>query len=308
MSAAERFRAEALRHRLYAEIRDFFAARGVREVETPILDPMGPMEPHIEGFSVGDGRSQLRASPEFFHKRLLAEGFGDLFEIARVFRRGERGPYHRPEFTLLEWYRVGFDHFRLMEELAALVASAFELVGRPLEVRMVDYRAWFSPLALDPFAADAETLARAASAHGLFPLGAMEREDWLELLAGAVLPRFHAPEELLFVHGFPEAQAAYARILPGAPPTAARFEAFLGPLELANGYWEVTDAEEQRRRFIRDNERRRRRGLPARQPAPEVEAAFARGIPDCAGVALGLDRLLLAMLGGSDLAKVLLFP
>lgn len=312
MDGAEhrRFQAEALRQRLYAEIRDFFAARGVREVQTPILDPMGPMEPHIEGFCASSGRQQwfLRASPEFFHKRLLARGFGDLFEIARVFRAGEHGPRHRPEFTLLEWYRLGFDHRQLMAEVAALVQSGFALLGRALDVRELSYREWFAPLGLDPFVATAEEMAEAARAHGLEVASPMDREDWLMLLGAAILPRFHRANELLFVYGFPLEQAAYARILPGEPPTAARFEAFLGALEIANGYWEVTDLEEQRQRFAHDNAIRAKRGLPPRTVPPEVEAAFAQGLPECAGVALGIERLLMAMLGSEDIAEVALFP
>ncbi|MDW8479422.1 MAG: EF-P lysine aminoacylase EpmA [Xanthomonadales bacterium] len=299
-------RAMALRMRLHAAIREFFAARGVREVETPILDPMGPCEPHIEGMRVlaPEGERFLRASPEFFHKRLLSLGFGDLFEIARVFRAGERGAHHRPEFTLLEWYRIGFDHWRLMAELEALLAVAFALVGRALRARRLSYREWFAPLGLDPFAAPREALLEALAAAGVPPPEACDRQAALELLAAAVLPRRHEPDELVLVHGFPAQQAAYARILAGDPPTAARFEAFVGPLELANGYWEVTDAAEQRQRFERDNAERRRLGRPERRPDPAVLAAFERGIPDCAGVALGLDRLLLAMLGGEDLAAI----
>lgn len=308
--AEQRRRALDLRIALHAEIRDFFQARGVREVETPVLDPMGPMEAHIEGFQLADASPPhfLRASPEFFHKRLLAEGFGDLFEIARVFRRGERGSRHRPEFTLLEWYRLGFDHHRLMEEVAELVRCAFALVGRSITVRKIGYGEWFAPLGVDPFTAGTESLAAAAHAHGLQGGGDMAREEWIALIAGGLLPRFHRADELLFIHGFPLDQAAYARIIEGEPPVAARFEAFIGPLELANGYWEVTSLEEQRARFARDNAQRSRRGLAARAVAAEVETAFAAGLPECAGVALGIDRLLMAMLGAQDIAEVLLFP
>ncbi len=308
--AERRRRALDLRLALYAEIRDFFRARGVREVETPVLDPMGPMEAHIEGFQVADASPPrfLRSSPEFFHKRLLAEGFGDLFEIARVFRRGERGARHRPEFTLLEWYRLGFDHHRLMEEVAELVGCAVALVGRSITVRKIGYGEWFAPLGVDPFTASTARLAAAARAHDLHGAGEMAREDWIALIAGALLPRLHDPDELLFIHGFPVDQAAYARIIGGEPPVAARFEAFIGPLELANGYWEVTSLEEQRARFARDNAERVRRGLAPRGVAAEVEAVLAHGLPECAGVALGIDRLLMAMLGSEDIAEVLLFP
>ncbi|HET6602775.1 MAG TPA: EF-P lysine aminoacylase EpmA [Xanthomonadaceae bacterium] len=309
--------AMALRAQLYGRIREFFAARRVLEVETPMLSAAANTEPNIRSLSLrldapsaaGPGQRWLRTSPEFALKRLLAAGIGDCYELGRVFRDGEAGRRHNPEFTLLEWYRVGWDHLRLMEEAAALVLEAFGLCGRSLRVRRCSYRDLFlGTLGLDPFTAPEPAL-RGPLADWEIDAAGLERDDWLDLLLTHRIEPGLADDELLLLHDFPASQCALAKLrrAPDGGMVAERFELFVGRLEVANGFHELTDAREQRSRFVADNRRRVRRGLPQLPLDERLLAALAHGLPDCAGVALGMDRLLMAMLGASGIADVLAF-
>lgn len=304
----------ALRQRaaLNAMIRAFFAARDVLEVETPILSAAGNTEPNIDSFHtrfsghVDAGATQrwLRTSPEYPLKRLLAAGVGDCYELGRVFRNGEAGGRHNPEFTLLEWYRVGWDHHRLIEETAALVRTALQLVQREATLQVLDYRSLYRQrLGLDPFEATLEQLQ--APLEGVRIRGeGLNRDDWLDLLmTHRIQPQFDE-DVMTVVHDWPASQAALARVRPGQPPLAERFELYLGSVELANGYHELNDAAEQRARFQRDHEVRRARGdvLP---PLDELLLGALPSLPDCAGVAVGVDRLLMAMNRTDRIADVL---
>ena len=304
-----------LRARLNALIRGFFAERGVAEVETPILSAAGNTEPNIDGFStvftgpVGAGARQrfLRTSPEHPLKRLLASDFGDCYELGRVFRNGEAGSSHNPEFTMLEWYRVGFDHRRLMLECAQFVRAALALVQRDAEVTTTSYREWFRHgLGMDPFIADERTL-RAPLAEFRIDTDGLTRDDWLDLLVTHRLQPALPRDGITVVYDFPASQCSLARIRHANPPVAERFELYLGQHELANGYHELNDAAEQRVRFERDNLQRRDRGQPE-MPIDENLLAVLGGLPDCAGVALGVDRLLMHLLGSEDIRSVLAFP
>ncbi|WP_240125185.1 EF-P lysine aminoacylase EpmA [Thermomonas alba] len=295
--------------------REFFHARGVLEVETPVLSRAGNTEPNIASFALefcgrtdGAPRTRwLRTSPEFALKRLLAAGIGDCYELGRVFRDGEAGGRHNPEFTMLEWYRVGWDHLRLLDETVALVREALALVGRTATLRVTTFRDLYRDrLGLDPFTADAGELHAALGDVVIDPAG-LNRDDWLDLLMTHRLqPAFDA-DTLLAVHDWPASQAALARIREGDPPVAERFELYLGSLELANGYHELLDAGEQRARFERDGRVRAARGLPAVPMDQALLAALANGLPECAGVALGVDRLLMALLRTDRIADVLAF-
>jgi len=317
MAPDPRARHEALRMRarLNALIRVFFTERGVAEVETPILSAAGNTEPNIEGFSttfagpIGAGAREryLRTSPEYPLKRLLAAGFGDCCELGRVFRNGEAGASHNPEFTLLEWYRVGFDHRRLMLECAQLVRAALALVQRDSNVATTSYRDWFRDgLRVDPFGADENELREPLRDFSINPDG-LTRDDWLDLLVTHRLQSALPDDAITIVYDFPASQCSLARIRDGHPPVAERFELYLGRHELANGYHELNDAAEQRARFERDNARRRARGQPE-LPIDENLLAVLDELPDCAGVALGVDRLLMHMLGTADIRDVLAFP
>ena len=309
-----------LRAGLLAQTRGFFAARGVLEVETPALSAAAITDPHLASLSTvysgpGSRHGQtlyLHTSPEFAMKRLLAAGSGCIYQIARVFRDGEAGRRHNPEFTLLEWYRVGFDHHRLMDEVAELVTML--LAGRLAlaEAERLSYRALFQRhLNLDPHRASvAELKVRAEAREVPVPPGmpASETDPWLDLLLTHWIEPRLDPGRLTFVYDYPVSQAALARLRPGDPPVGERFELYVGGVELANGFHELGDAAEQRRRFEAENAARRTRGLPAMPMDENLLAALEAGLPDCAGVALGFDRLVMLAAGKGALAEVLAFP
>jgi len=304
-----------LRARLNRLVRDFFDARGVLEVETPVMSRAGNTDPNIASFTVefggrtdGAPRTRwLRTSAEFPMKRLLAAGIGDCYELGRVFRDGEAGGRHNPEFTMLEWYRVGWTLDPLVDETAALVQAALALVGREATLRKASFRQVYrEALGLDPHTASIAEL-QAAFAGDIDPAG-LTRDDWLDLLmTHRIQPAFPAGQ-LLAMHDYPATQCALAKVARrGDVDVAERFELYLGPLELANGYHELTDAAEQRARFERDRAIRAGRGV-AQPPIDEaLLAALAAGMPDCSGVALGIDRLLMAMLGTGAIADVLAY-
>jgi lysyl-tRNA synthetase class 2 len=306
-----------LRARLSAAMRAFFAERGVLEVETPVLSRGGNTEPNIAPFSLEfSGRTDgaprtrwLRTSPEYALKRLLAAGVGDCYELGRVFRDGEAGGRHNPEFTMLEWYRVGWDHRRLAEETADLVRAALALVDRDARLEHVASRDLYRErLGLDPFVATEDALRAALGDVVVDPRG-LVRDDWLDLIMTHRLQPGFDPAVMLAVHDWPATQCALARLRRGVDgiAVAERFELYLGPMELANGYHELTDVAEQRARFERDLVVRGGRGA-AQPPLDEAFlAALAHGLPTCAGVALGVDRLLMAMLGTERIADVLAF-
>ncbi|GAB3331758.1 EF-P lysine aminoacylase EpmA [Marilutibacter aestuarii] len=317
---AASFETLRLRARLNACIRDFFADRGVTEVETPVMSMAGNTDPNIASFSLDfsgrtDGaprRRWLRTSPEFPLKRLLAAGFGDCYELGRVFRDGEAGGRHNPEFTMLEWYRLGWDHRRLVGETASLVQAALALVGRSAELVEVDYHDLYRrELGIDPAQASIPQMRSALGDVEIDP-GGLTRDDWLDLLMTHRLQPGFPRDRLLAVVDYPASQSALARIRAsgGANPgvaVAERFELYLGPLELANGYHELADAREQGARFLNDGRVREARGQDAPPIDDRLLAGLRAGLPDCAGVALGIDRLLMAMLGSDRIADVLAF-
>lgn len=313
---ASRARLE-LRARLLSDARRFFAERGVLEVETPLLGRFAVTDPHLESFAVLDGNTPcgfLQTSPEYAMKRLLAAGAGSIYQIARAFRRGERGRSHNPEFTLIEWYRVGWDHHRLMDEVEALVRTLLEATdanrASKRDSRRVTYGELFEEtLGVDPHRAADDVLRRLT--EDLSGPTDLDRDGLLAfLLTHAVEPRLER-RGLVFVHGFPASQAALARVERGAldRPLAARFELYVDGVELANGFHELRDAAEQRRRFAADLAQRKALGnetLPL--PDGRLLGALEAGLPECSGVALGLDRLLMVASGASDISEVLAFP
>jgi len=301
-------RARAALNRL---IRDFFAQRSVLEVETPMLSAAANSEPNIASIEarMGDGAARwLRTSPEFAMKRMLAAGVGDCFELGRVMRAGESGRQHNHEFTMLEWYRVGWDHHRLMDETTELVQRALASVRKRAIVRETSYRQlYLDYLGIDPFLAEEESLRAPLVVYGIDPQG-LTRDDWLDLLMTHLIQPTFESNRLLLVYDYPASQCALARVRADEPPVAERFELYLGQLELANGYHELIDTAEQRTRFLRDRGVRAGRGAHCPPHDERLLAALAHGLPACAGVALGVDRLLMAMFDASDIAAVLAFP
>ena len=304
-----------LRAQLLATLRAFFAARGVLEVDTPALSSAAVTDPHLDSFATayaGGPMLYLHTSPELPMKRLLAAGSGCIYQIAKVFRNGEAGRLHNPEFSLLEWYRLGFDLERLMAEVADLVTL---LLGDRLPLQAPEYLSYGAvfqrALELDPHTAAVAELAACAAAHGLRAPPDMPQDDpnpWLDLLLSHCLGPQLGQGRLSFVYDYPAAQAALARIRPDHPPVAERFELYLDGIELANGFQELTDAAEQRRRFERDNRLRAARQLPLLPVDERFLAALEFGLPDCAGVALGLDRLVMLAAGKACVQDVLSFP
>jgi elongation factor P--(R)-beta-lysine ligase len=312
---------ERLRQRatLLARARAFFAARGVLEVDTPLLVNSAVSDVHIHCAEVQFAPAPaaagprapplyLHTSPEYAMKRLLAAGSGDIYQICHVVRGEERGRLHNPEFTLIEWYRLGVALEELMDEVESLVRSLLGAAGEARAGERLTYRdAFLRELALDPFSAGEQALARAAEPLGFRP-GTASHEEWLELLMGTrVGPRL-GRSALTFVYGYPASQAALARLDPHDPRTAQRFELYCEGLELANGFRELTCASEQRARFERDNVERRRRALPPVAPDERLLAALDAGLPECAGVALGFDRTVMIATGAARIDEVLTFP
>lgn len=310
-----------LRARLVPALRAFFAARNILEVDTPALMHgastdlqlhslvtryTGPLAP--QGTPL-----YLHTSPEFAMKRLLAAGYGPIYQISKVFRDGECGRWHNPEFTLLEWYRPGYDHHALMDEVAALIAClpAPQWVGS----ERIRYGDLFQRHAgINPHTASIDELRECARNHNVDIAGHAhpERDTWLDLLlTHSIIPQLQ-PDCLHFIYDYPVSQAALARIRPAGPgqeyALAERFELYINGVEIANGFHELGDSAEQRHRFESDNARRIAHGLPPMPIDEQLLAALAHGLPPCAGVALGIERLLMLAGGYSHISEVIAFP
>lgn len=304
---------DALRRRagIINRIREFFAERGVLEVDTPSLSHAAVSDPFLHPFAteyVPEGGGQaamlyLHTSPEYPMKRLLAAGSGAIWQLCKVYRNGEIGRRHNPEFSMLEWYRPGFDHHQLMDEVDALVRAV--LAGE--SARRGTYAAVFAEhTGLDIHqCSDADLQSLAAARCGF--QGELSRDGYLNLLfSECVEPRLQAPT---LVYAFPASQAALARVVEGDDrvPSAARFEMFVKGMELANGYFELTDADEQLRRFEADQAQREALGIAALPIDMPLVDALRSGMPSCAGVALGVDRLVMLALGASTIGEVIAF-
>jgi lysyl-tRNA synthetase class 2 len=298
------------RAQLLKQIRDFMAAREILEVETPVLSHYGNTDANLNSFTtlfhspsvVEPELLYLQTSPEFAMKRLLAAGSGPIYQIARVFRDAELGRLHQPEFTMLEWYRPGFDHHKLMDEMAELLLE----LGLTIPAR-ASYATVFTRVTdINPHQADISLLQEAATRNGL-----QGTDNTRSVLLDFLFSHLVAPElgrtEPVFIYDFPVCQAALARIRADHPPVAERFELFIAGMEIANGFHELTDAKEQMSRFEQDNSLRKAKGLAEVMIDENMIASLAHGLPDCAGVALGIDRLLMAILGYDSINKVVSF-
>lgn len=295
-AAGLRRRADAL-----AQLRSFFAQRGVMEVDTPLLGPYGVTDPHLGNLtaSTPDGTLALQTSPESAMKRCLAAGSGPIFQLGSAFRRDPNGRLHRSEFTLLEWYRPGFSAADLMQEIEALV---HQVAASAPAAEHRDYGSAFASACGVPYSAEPAKLRERAAALGLNDAAQWahpELVDWL--FASCVQPSL---DGLCFVTNYPADQAVMARLDADTPGRSTRFELFWDGIELANGWEELADAREQARRFDADNDRRMALGLDVVAPDALLLAALAEGLPACAGVALGVDRLLMKVWGADSLDAV----
>lgn len=301
---------------LLHQIRAFFAQREVLEVETPLLASSFGTEPSIEplcseytGPTCAQGRKlYLQSSPEFAMKRLLAAGSGPIYQICKAFRNGEAGARHNPEFSLLEWYQPGFSAQALMDEVADLMRVLLGQASLPIE--QMSYADLFAnKLNIDVFDSSIGQLQKSVAEHGITGTAnlQLDKDGWLDLLMGHVLEPLLPKETLCFVHDYPRSQASLAKVNDHDPRTAARFELYYQSIELANGFVELTDVEEQSERFEHENCIRRRRGQKPMPIDQHLLEALEHGLPDTAGVALGLDRVLMAKLGLEDIDQVVTF-
>ncbi len=295
-------------------VRRFFTERDVLAVDTPALSRFAASDPHIESFGVRSGTSAqrqwyLHTSPEFHMKRLLAAGYPDIYSVCRVFRDGESGKWHQPEFTLIEWYRLGFDLDSISNETTQFIATVLERPELRDAVDRTEYREAFLRYAgVDPLTADHMELADSVAADkDLRTAIGQQRDTWLDLvLSSRVAPQF-AEDRLTLLRHYPASQAALARLCPANNRVADRFEVFLGSMELANGYVELTDVAEQRRRIDEECERRNKLGHPALPIDHNLIAALEAGLPECAGVALGFERLQMLQDRSDDICDVVTF-
>lgn len=305
-----------LRAETFRRIRAFFRARGVLEVDTPALSAAGTSDPALTSLTtrveaLDDAELYLQTSPELAMKRLLATGSGDIYQICRVFRDGELGRWHQPEFMLLEWYRLGFDEHALMDEVFALIASIVEERFPDIGTERLTYsRAFERHVGFDPHRRDAaarEDLGRLIEDRNVDAPTDLDLDSLLDLALAAVVAPSLPRGTATFIHDYPKGQAALAELKGTSPPVAARFELFIEGVEIANGFRELRDSAEQRQRFETDLAARRAAGKPTPPIDEAFLAALAQGLPPCAGVALGLDRLIAIAAGATSLAEVVPF-
>lgn len=301
---------------MLARVREWFARERVLEVQTPLLSDCAASEPQIEPIAVQPSRGgprYLQTSPEFAMKRLLAAGVGDCYQITPVFRDGESGRLHNPEFTMIEWYRVGCDAADLQRDADRLVRAAIGGLRALAPSRQITYReAIAASCGLDCTVASPDDIAAALASRGIPGAGAVDwdRDAWLDLLVGAIVGPGLGREGPVFVRDYPASQAALARLRDDGDgwPVAERFELYLDGVELANGFHELGDALEQRRRFEQDQELRRRRGQRVMPLDERFLAALESGMPECSGIALGFDRLVMVALGLPSIGAAMAFP
>jgi len=303
-----------IRARLLQRIRAFFQAREVLEVETPLLSRAAVTAPHLESFVIQDPRGgtprYLHTSPEFAMKRLLAAGSGSIYQVCKVFRQGEAGRQHNPEFSMLEWYRLGFNHLRLMTEVDDLLRALLDGYLPLADTLQLTYREVFQRYAgLDPLMASIPELQATVRQRSIDVTGLDQhhKDPWLDLLMTHVVEPALPQGGPVFIYDYPASQAALARIRQEQPPVAERFELYLGGMELANGFHELTDAAEQRQRFTADLASREASRLACVPVDKRFLAALESGLPACAGVALGIDRLVMLAAGVKSISEVIAF-
>lgn len=297
------------RGKLLRKVREFFDKRGVLEVETPTLSFASGTDPNLDYFETEQPKFYLPTSPEFHLKRLLAAGFGDVYSIARAFRKGESGARHNCEFTMVEWYRLGFSMEQLMSEVEAFCS---EILGREVRARRTTYAEAFETYAGISAYSESESEWKACcTAHGV-PLfeGAFRPAEWRDYVMSEVVEKSLDMAGGEFIYEYPASEAALAKTEIGRDGrlVGRRFELYLGGYELCNGYQELTDAKEQARRFAEDLKIREGLGKPKPPVDTRFLAALEHGLPECSGVALGLDRLFMLALGKRDIREVMLFP
>ncbi|HEY8219943.1 MAG TPA: EF-P lysine aminoacylase EpmA [Methylobacter sp.] len=305
-----------LRAQMLAQIRRFFAERSVLEVETPLLSHSIGTDPQLEFFTTEYCSAPLRqtlflqTSPEFAMKRLLAAGSGSIYQIGKAFRNGESGRFHNPEFTMLEWYRVGFTLPQLMDEIADLIGELFS--GHLLqETQRISYQDIFCSLTgLDPLVfsyQDYCAFARDCQLSEAVDICGRDHAMWLDFIFSHKVQPHLGGNQLCMVYGYPACQSSLARINEQCPLTTDRVELFINGIELGNGYYELADAEEQNRRFDKELAIRHQQKLPVSVKDKRLISALKSGLPECSGMAIGLDRILMLLSGSASIEDVLGF-
>ncbi|MEY4767687.1 MAG: hypothetical protein RL637_326 [Pseudomonadota bacterium] len=307
-----------LRAQMLATIRQFFAARGVLEVETPLLAHTTTTEPGLTFFATEFIFSHqpeslfLQTSPEFAMKRLLAAGSGSIYQICKAFRNSESGRFHNPEFTMLEWYRIGFDLTKLIEEVCELLQLLLATTDYVKTIEMVDYVSLFQQItALDPLNFCLTEYRKYARDHDLSEAIELCEEDqlqWLDFIFSHQIQPHLGQQHICIVRDYPAIFPSLARLKPTNPLLTERFEIFIQGLELGNGFFELTDAKQQRRRFEQDLQQRQQKQLPTVKIDEYLLAALTVGLPECSGIAIGLDRLLMVLSNCSHIDEILSFP
>ncbi|MGZ4976296.1 MAG: EF-P lysine aminoacylase EpmA [Methylobacter sp.] len=306
-----------VRAQMLADIRRFFADRSVLEVETPLLGHSIGTDPQLAFFTTEYCLSPLQqtlflqTSPEFAMKRLLAAGSGSIYQIGKAFRNGESGRFHNPEFTMLEWYRVGFTLSQLMDEIADLIAGLFS--GQPLrETQRVSYQHVFDSFTgLDPLIfsyQDYCAFARECQLPEAVDICGDDHALWLDFIFSHKIQPYLGDNALCMVYGYPACQSSLAKINKDNALIVDRVEMFINGVELGNGYYELTDADEQSKRFDKELAVRQQQNLPVAVKDKHLVSALVSGLPECSGMAIGLDRLLMLLSGSASIENVLSFP
>lgn len=282
------------RAKILANIRHFFAERAVIEVETPILSHATVTDPHILSMTVELPKTMyLQTSPEYAMKRLLCADMGSIYQITKAFRLDEEGKKHNPEFTILEWYRIGFDHHALMDEMDIFLQK---ILMTEKADRYTVAEIFLKFLKIDPHHASILELQKCASDHHLAFEKNNDQNFWCDLLFSHLIEPHLGEKKPVFLYDYPTSQAALAKIRHTNPPVASRFEVYFKGLELANGFHELRDPEEQRKRFMADVLTRKKNGIASVTLDENFLQALEHGLPECAGVALGIDRLVMLAL------------
>ena len=292
------------RAQIIQSIRAFFADRSILEVETPLLGEAPVTDPYIESIQAENG--WLQTSPEYAMKRLLAAHQTDIFQISKAFRKEEQGRQHHTEFTLLEWYRTNFNHHQLMDELDLLLQQILSL---PPATRLSYQQVFEQTLSINPLTCSMNALRRCAASFNIEqPFAEATRDDWLRLLFHHQIEPTFSTTQTTFIDDYPSSQAALAKINLSQPHTAARFEVYVGNIELANGFDELTDPTVQMERFKQNNQQRAYQGAKTMPIDHKLLAALKAGLPNCSGVALGVDRLIMIALAQNHINSVTSFP
>jgi len=307
------------RAKILQQIRQFFAERNVTEVETPALSLGTVTDVHLEALtcrynflansSVKESKPlYLQTSPEFHMKRLLASGYGCIFQIAKSFRHEEAGRYHNPEFTMLEWYRIGFDHFDLMDEVSDLLKIVLNC-GQPSLKTYQDI--FVEHVALDPLVASRDeliALIRSKNKLSDWLVTELNNDILLQFIFSEIIEVNIGKSAPCFVYNFPQSQASLAKICPDDNRVAQRFECYYQGVELVNGFNELTESKNQLQRFQKDNENRKVQGLEEKTIDGKFITALSHGLPQCSGVALGIDRLIMLAMKTDHIEEVITFP